>query len=255
MQRAEFVIIGSGQGGVPLAAALAEKGHRVVIFERAAWGGTCVNTGCIPSKTLLASAHAAAAARNAGALGVHAEVKVSFEEVMNRVRDSIHPEGIVERLNSAGAELIEAEAEFVGARTVRVGKTTVEADTVIINTGKSPFIPDIPGLSDTPYLTYKNFWELKTLPEKMVVIGGGYTGLELAQAMQRLGSQVDVVEVAERLVAEEEEAVSQALQQGLEADGVRFHLGANVEKVAYKENLFEVVVDTAVSPLTSNAPT
>ncbi|MAU00184.1 MAG: dihydrolipoyl dehydrogenase [Anaerolineaceae bacterium] len=253
MKTADFVIIGSGQGGVPLAAKLAERGHRVVIFERAAWGGTCVNTGCIPSKTLLASAHAAAAARNAAVLGVHADVKVSFSEVMNRVRDSIQPEGIVKWLNSVDAELVEAEAGFIGSHTVQGGDTTVEAENIIINTGKSPFVPDILGLADTPYLTYQNFWQLETLPEKMVVIGGGYTGLELAQAMQRLGSQVEVIEVADRLVAAEEEDVSQALQAALAADGVRFHLGANVEKVAYKDGLFEVGVDTAVTPLTSNA--
>ncbi len=253
METADFVIIGSGQGGVPLAAKLAERERRVVIFERAAWGGTCVNTGCIPSKTLLASAHAAVAARNAASLGVHADVKVSFKAVMNRVRDSIQPEGIVKWLNSVDAELVEAEAGFIGSHTVRGGDTTVEAETIIINTGKSPFVPDIPGLADTPYLTYQNFWELETLPERLVVIGGGYTGLELAQAMQRLGSQVDVIEVVDRLVAAEEQDVSQALQAALEADGVRFHLGANVEKVAYRDNLFEVGVDTAVTPLTSNA--
>jgi dihydrolipoamide dehydrogenase len=157
MKTADFVIIGSGQGGVPLAAKLAEKDRRVVIFERAAWGGTCVNTGCIPSKTLLASAHAAAAARNAASLGVYADVKVSFGEVMSRVRDSIQPEGITEWLNSVGVELIEAEAELIGPHTVKGGDTTVEAETIVINTGKAPNIPAIPGLAGTPYLTYQNF--------------------------------------------------------------------------------------------------
>lgn len=253
MRQVDYVIIGSGQGGVPLAAKLADNGRDVVVFERDTWGGTCVNTGCIPSKTLLASAHAAAASRQAQALGVHSEVSVDFGAVMERVQDAIEPQGIVKWLNGAGAQLVEAEAEFVGPRTVRGGDVTVEAETVIINTGKSPFVPDIRGLAETPYLTYETFWQMETLPEKLLVLGGGYTGLELAQAMQRLGSQVHVIEVGERIASAEEEDVSQALQEALTADGVCFHLNTTVHRVEFLNGLFLLPVDTAVDPLIGDA--
>ena len=254
MKRADCVIIGSGQGGVALADKLAENGRDVVLFERLAWGGTCVNTGCVPSKTLLASAHAAAAAGNARALGIRSnDVKVDFNAVMDRVQNAIQPQGIAKWLNSAGVELVEAEAKFIAPHTVQGGDVTVEADTIIINTGKSPFVPDIPGLADTPYLTYQSFWELKELPEQLVVMGAGYTGLELAQAMQRLGSQVHIIEIADRPIADEEEDVSRALQKALEADGVRFHLHSTVQEVAYQDEQFRVTVDTAVDPLVGDA--
>jgi len=253
MQTADFVIIGSGQGGVPLAAKLAEKGHDVVIFERANWGGTCVNTGCIPSKTLLASAHAAAAARNARSLGVTTEVTVNFKAVIDRVRESIQPEGIVEWLKDSGVQLIEAEARFIGPHTVQGGDVTVEAERIVINTGKSPFVPDIPGLADTPYHTYQTIWQIDKLPEKALVLGGGYTGLELAQALQRLGSQVHVIEIHKRVISDEEEDIGQTLQQALEADGVQFHFGTEVQQVAYSNNdRFELTFESAKDPLTGD---
>jgi len=253
MKIADFVIIGSGQGGTPLAAKLAKKGYEVFLFERAGWGGTCVNTGCIPSKTLLASAHAAAAARHAAELGIFAAVRVDFPAVMARVRESIQPQGIADWMTNAGVHAVHAEATLVGPNTVHGGDVTIEADKIIINSGKSPFVPDIPGLADTPYLTYQTFWDLDKLPEKLLVLGGGYTGLELAQAMQRLGSQVHVLERQERIVADEEVAVSRALQQGLEADGVKFHLGCSVREVTYNNGLFRLDIDATVDPLIGSA--
>lgn len=253
MEKAEFVIIGSGQGAVPLAKSLAEDGRSVVLFERADWGGTCANTGCIPSKTLLASAHAAAAARRASSLGIRAEVQVDFPAVMARVRQSIKPQMVADELKSSGVQLIHGEAELVGDRTVASNGRTIEAETIVINTGKSPQVPPIPGLADTPFLTYQSFWNLTTLPNKLIILGGGYVGLELAQAMQRLGSQVHVVEREERVIADEAPDVSQALQQALEADGVCFHLNSTVSKVEYINKLFLLSVDTLVDPLIGNA--
>ncbi|MBK8905209.1 MAG: FAD-dependent oxidoreductase [Anaerolineaceae bacterium] len=253
MEKADFVIIGSGQGGVPLAERLAEDGRKVVLFERAEWGGTCTNTGCIPSKTLLASAHAATAARRAARLGIQTEVQVDFPAVMARVRQSIKPQMVADGLESSGVQLVHGEAALVGDRTVASNGRTVAAETIIINTGKSPLVPPIPGLADTPFLTYQNFWNLQTRPNKLIVLGGGYTGLELAQAMQRLGSQVHVVEKEDRLVADEEPDVSQALQQALEADGVCFHLSSTVSKVEHVNRLFLLSVNTLVDPLIGNA--
>ncbi|MCA9971838.1 MAG: FAD-dependent oxidoreductase [Anaerolineales bacterium] len=253
MHHADFAIIGSGQGGVALATRLAQDGHNVYLFERRAWGGTCVNTGCIPSKTFLASAHAAADARRAAALGVHAEVRVDFPAVMQRVRDSIQPESLAYHLHDAGVHLVPATAEFVAQHTIRANDTLVEADTIVINTGKSPAVPPIPGLADTPYLTYQTIWDLTERPDKLLILGGGYTGLELAQGMQRLGCQVHVLEVHDRVAADEERDVSQALQAALAADGVTFHLSSQVRGVQHVNGLFMLDVDTCVDPLIGNA--
>jgi dihydrolipoamide dehydrogenase len=253
MKKADVVVIGSGQGGVPLAAQLAKDGRRVVVFERDSWGGSCVNYGCIPSKTFLASAHAAAAARNAKRLGIHAQVEVDFAAVMQRVRDSIKPNGIQKRLQRAGVELIEAEAAFTGPHSVQGGDAEVEAPLIIINTGKAPLLPDVPGLADAPYMTYYDFWEQRELPKRLLIIGGGYIGLELGQGMQRLGSQVELVEKGKRPVSKEEKEVSAALQQALEADGVQFHLDSKLERVTHQGNRFRLHIAKRDRPLEGDA--
>lgn len=249
MEKVDVVVIGSGQGGVPLAEALARDGRQVVMFERSAWGGSCVNYGCIPSKNLLAAAHAAAAARNASRFGIHTQVEVDFAAVMQRVRKSIKPQGIRKRLEKAEVRLLHAEASFLDAHTVQGGVTVVEAPLIIINTGKSPLLPELPGLVDTPYLTYLNFWELTSLPSRLLIIGGGYIGLELGQAMQRLGSEVTIIERGKRPIEEEEESVSQVLREALEADGVRFYCGTTAERVGYADGQFNVGVTGQGQPL------
>lgn len=240
MGKVDVIVIGSGQGGVPLAEKLARGGRRVVMVERSSWGGSCVNYGCIPSKNLLAAAHAAAGARNASRLGIHAQVEVDFSAVMERVRDSIRPSGIKKRLEKADVQLIHAEAAFTALHTIQAGDILVEAPLIVINTGKSPVVPDIPGLSNTPYMTYLNFWEQTRLPSRLLVIGAGYIGLELGQGMQRLGSQVQIIEKGKRLISGEEEDVSQALREALEADGVQFYCDTRVEHVAYQDDQFQV---------------
>lgn len=253
MRKAGVVIIGSGQGGVPLATKLARKGREVIIFERAAWGGTCVNTGCFPSKSLLGSAHAAAAARNAQRLGVDCKVAVDFAAVMDRVRDAVQPEGIVQRLDEAGVRMVEEEATLSGPHTVRARQHSFEAKTIVINTGKAPHVPSIDGLKDTPFLTYQTIWQLKRLPEHLLVLGGGYTGLELAQGMQRLGSHVEVIEINERPVSNEETDVSEALEKALTDDGVVFHLDKAGQAVSYSDGQFVLVDELAEQIATGDA--
>ncbi|WP_448274198.1 FAD-dependent oxidoreductase [Nostoc sp. DSM 114160] len=191
METADVIVIGSGQGGIPLAADFANEGRKVVLFERDALGGSCINYGCTPSKAFLAAAHAAGRSRQAQKLGIHTEVEVDFPAVMERVRGirSSFNQGIRQRLETAGVKVICAEAAFVGERTVKGGDVTFQAPLVIINTGTSSLIPDIPGLAGTPYLTNRNFFDLNILPARLLVIGGGYIGLELGQGLARLGSQ------------------------------------------------------------------
>jgi dihydrolipoamide dehydrogenase len=193
----------------------------------------------------LASAHAAEAARQADRLGIHAEVTVDFPAVMERVQKVVKPtrKGVKEGLDEAGVHTVNAEATLVGQHQVKGGDVVVEAPIIVINTGKSPFIPDIPGMQGTPYMTYENFWEMRQLPPRILVIGAGYTGLELSQGMARLGSKPYVVEIMERSVADEELEVSAALEKSLEVDGVEFYFGKQVSEIAHEEGIFRMTLD------------
>ncbi|MEG4208353.1 FAD-dependent oxidoreductase [Microcoleus sp. Pol7_A1] len=240
METADVIVIGSGQGGIPLATDFANEGRKVVLFERDALGGSCINYGCTPSKAFLAAAHAAGRARQAKKLGIHAEVEVDFPAVMERVRGirSDFNQGIRKRLETAGVKVICAEASFVGERTVKGGNVTVQAPLVIINTGTSSLIAEIPGLAETPYLTNRNFFDLSTKPARLLVIGGGYIGLELGQGLARLGSQTHLIVRGSRLLDREEADVSQILAEAFKQDGIQLHFGVNVNQVAHENNVF-----------------
>ena len=226
MQQADIIVIGSGQGGEPLAKAYAEQGKRAVLFERAAVGGTCVNSGCLPSKAFLASAHAAHHARTAGDLGIHAQVAVDFPAVMARARAIIEDtrRSVLQGIEEAGVQLVRGEASFANERMVTGGGVEVEAPLIVINTGASAFIPPIEGLSETAYTTYETFWELDKLPARTIVLGGGYIGLELGQGLARLGSKVTVIEQEDRLAAEEETDVSELVAEALPEEGPVLHI-------------------------------
>ncbi|MFW5714442.1 MAG: dihydrolipoyl dehydrogenase family protein, partial [Brevefilum sp.] len=241
-RKVDTIVIGSGQGGNPLASDLAKKGQQVVMFERGLMGGTCLNYGCTPSKMLLASAHAASQARRASNIGIKADVRVDFPEVINRIRTTKQSwsEGSGKRLKEAGVEVIHEEAHFAGERLIQSEKALIEADTVVINTGESPFIPPIEGVKDSPYLTYQTVWELDNLPESMVIVGGGYVGVELGQAFASLGSQVEIIDSNDRPISNTEPDVGKIIQEQLEADGVRFHLNDRAESVSHKKGLFHV---------------
>jgi pyruvate/2-oxoglutarate dehydrogenase complex dihydrolipoamide dehydrogenase (E3) component len=244
METADVIVIGSGQGGIPLATDFANEGRKVVLFERDALGGSCINYGCTPSKAFLAAAHAAGRARQAKKLGIHAEVEVDFPAVMERVRGirSDFNQGIRNRLETAGVKVVCAEASFVGERTVKGGDVTVQAPLVIINTGTSSLIPEIPGLAGTPYLTNRNFFDLKTKPARLLAIGGGYIGLELGQGLARLGSQTHLIVRGSRLLDREETDVSEVLAAAFKQDGIELHFGVNVNQVAYENNVFNLML-------------
>ncbi|MEH2084630.1 MAG: FAD-dependent oxidoreductase [Nostoc sp.] len=246
METADVIVIGSGQGGIPLATDFANEGRKVVLFERDALGGSCINYGCTPSKAFLAAAHAAGRARQSKKLGIHTQIEVDFPAVMERVRGirSSFNQGIHKRLESAGVKVICAEASFVGERTVKGGDVTLEAPLVIINTGTSALIPDIPGLAGTPYLTNRNFFDLNTLPARLLVIGGGYIGLELGQGLARLGSQTDLIVRGDRVLDREEADVSKVLAEALKQDGIGLHFGVNVNHVAHENNVFSLTLSS-----------
>ncbi|MBV8886227.1 MAG: FAD-dependent oxidoreductase [Chroococcidiopsidaceae cyanobacterium CP_BM_RX_35] len=246
METADVIVIGSGQGGIPLAADFASSGRKTVLFERDALGGSCINYGCTPSKAFLAAAHAAGRARQAKKLGIHTEVEVDFPAVMERVRGirNSFNQGVQKRLDSAGVKIVCAEASFIGERTVRGGDVTVQAPLVIINTGTSSLIPDIPGLAGTPYLTNRNFFDLNTLPPRLLVIGAGYIGLELGQGLARLGSQTHLIVRGDRVLDREESEISEVLAEALKQDGIELHFGVNVALVAHENGVFRLTLSS-----------
>jgi pyruvate/2-oxoglutarate dehydrogenase complex dihydrolipoamide dehydrogenase (E3) component len=245
VDQADVIVVGSGQGGVPLAIDLAKEGKRVVLFERGRLGGSCINYGCTPSKAFLAAAHGAGRARLASKLGVNAEVTVDFGAVMSRVR-RIRDEfraGVEKRLRDGGVRIVHAQASFAGTRTLTGGETTVTAPLVIINTGTTALVPDVPGLAGTPYLTNANIFDLTEMPERLLVLGGGYIGLELGQGMARCGASVEIIDGNPRVLSREEPDASAELQKGIIQDGLLLHLGRRSARVAYNSRTFSVTLD------------
>ncbi|MGD0475370.1 MAG: FAD-dependent oxidoreductase [Candidatus Velthaea sp.] len=232
----DVAIVGTGQGGVPLAIDLAAAGKRVVVFERGKLGGSCVNVGCTPSKAFLASAHAAGRARRAADIGVKADVRVDFPAVMERVRAVVADwNGGVEAkfAKHPAIELVRAEAAFAGPHTLAAAGEHYTAATIVVDTGTRPAIPQIAGIAGLPYLTNLTFFDQTVLPRRTLVIGGGYIGLELGQGLARCGSEVHIVHSAERVLTNEEPAVSAALQRSFARDGITLHLAATTTGVTF----------------------
>ena len=221
----DAIIIGGGQSGPFLAVRLATAGRNVALIEREHMGGTCVNNGCIPTKTMVASARAAHVARNAARYGVNTgPVSVDYGAVKRRKDEIVagSVKGLVDWLAStSGITSITGEARFTGAHEVEVNGERLTAPQIFINAGGRPVTPD--WLGDVPYLTNVSIMELSELPSHLVIVGGSYIGLEFAQMFCRFGSAVTVIEHGERLISREDEDVSTAVQQILEAEGIAFH--------------------------------
>lgn len=243
--RYDLAVIGSGQGGVPLALDFAKRGKRVVLFERGQLGGTCVNVGCTPSKAFLAAAHWAGRARRGAALGVHCEVRVDLPAVMARVRGVVADwhSGVERKLAGSAVELVRAEASFDAPHLIRADGQAYEAETVVLDTGTSAALPPLEGLAGTPYLTNANFFLQETLPPRLIVLGSGYIGLELGQGAQRLGSRVTLVTPDDRIVAREELDVCHWLSQSVERDGVEVRLERRAVRAAHDGTAFTVTLD------------
>jgi len=233
----DTIIIGSGQAGVPLATRLAKAGKQVLLVERAQRGGTCINYGCTPTKTMVASARAAHVARTSARLGVHAgEVRVDLAAVVAR-KDAVVQrwrDGVRRRLDDAGDHLrvLAGAARFVGEREIDVAGERHRADTIIINTGGRPTVPRLPGLDGVDWLDNHRIMQLRTLPRRLVVLGGGYIGCEFGQMFRRFGAEVAILDHHTRLLAREDPDASAALEGVFRDEGIALHLGARVERLA-----------------------
>jgi pyruvate/2-oxoglutarate dehydrogenase complex dihydrolipoamide dehydrogenase (E3) component len=235
MPKYDAVIIGSGQAGNPLSQKLADQGWSVALIEKAELGGTCINTGCTPTKTMIASAQVAHYARHAEQWGVRAgpasvdlaEVVARKDQIVKQWRAGIERK-VQERKN---LHLYRGQAQFMGPHQIRVGDERLESERIFINTGTRPSIPLLQGLNRVEYLTNASIMELRELPEHLVVLGGGYIGLEFGQMFRRFGSQVTVVHQSDHILPREDADVTEELKKALESEGMRFILNAGTTAV------------------------
>jgi len=249
----DAIVIGAGQAGPPLAVRLAKAGLKTTLIEREHLGGTCVNDGCIPTKTLVASARAAHVARRAGDWGVRIDgaISVDMKAVKARkdrvVADSIA--GLAKWMASTpGLTLLWGHARFVAANAVEVDGARLEASRIFINVGGRPVLPTWDGIASVPVLTNVSMMAIDTLPEHLLVAGGSYIGLEFAQMYRRFGSRVTVLEYGDRLIAREDREVSREVQTILEREGIDFHFSVQQASVAPGEGGGGVSVSVGADP-------
>jgi pyruvate/2-oxoglutarate dehydrogenase complex dihydrolipoamide dehydrogenase (E3) component len=256
----DLCIIGAGSGGLSIAAAAAALGVPVVLVERGKMGGDCLNTGCVPSKALIAAGKRAETIRNSAPFGVRSQrPHVEFYEVNDHIHGvigAIAPNDSKQRFNGLGVRVIEGQARFKDAATVEIGQfpeggsdphdapdptIEIKARKFVIATGSSPAVPPIPGLEQTPYLTNETVFDVRERPKHLIVIGAGPIGLELAQAFRRLGSEVTVLEAAEPLSKEDPEC-ARTVVEALTREGVTIRAGVNVARVRRVRARVEVVL-------------
>jgi pyruvate/2-oxoglutarate dehydrogenase complex dihydrolipoamide dehydrogenase (E3) component len=244
----DICVIGGGPGGLSAAAAAAAFGVPTVLVERGNMGGDCLNTGCVPSKALLAAAKRAESIRSAGGFGVLVQnIGINFAKVHDHVRAvvaAVAPVDSVERFAGLGVRVIQAPAKFKDRKTVVAGDIEIRARRFVIATGSAPAIPSIPGIDSGPYLTSNSIFDLKERPEHLVIIGGGSVGLELAQAYRRLGSSVTVLESAQPLAQDDPECAAIVLDR-LEREGVVIHRGVNVIGLAHAGATVTATIEAA----------
>ena len=250
MKHYDAIVIGTGQSGPPLAARLTAEGHETAVIERKLFGGTCVNNGCIPTKTLIASARAAHVARRADDLGIAIEGTIRAD--MKRVK--ARKDGIV-RESREGVEswmrglerctVYHDHARFVAPHAVEVGGERIEGDRIFINVGGRASVPDMPGLDGIDYYTNSNAMDIDFVPEHLLVVGGSYVGLEFAQMYRRFGSAVTVFQRGDRLVPREDEDISDAIREILERDGITIRVNAECMSVEKRRGRIAVRLDCA----------
>lgn len=237
----DAIIIGTGQAGPPLAGKLTSAGMKVAIVERARFGGTCVNTGCTPSKALVASARSAHMARRAGDFGVtlNGGVNVDMKKVKARKDGLVRPkrEGVESWLRDmSGCTVHTGHARFEGPHEVRVGGTLLRGERIFINVGARALVPGIPGLDRVPHLTDSTMMDLDKLPRRLMIIGGGYVALEFAQIFRRFGSEVVIVEQKPHIAGGEDPDISEAIRRVLEGEGVEVLTEAEATGVQQDED-------------------
>ncbi len=249
-QTFDAIIVGAGQAGPPLAGRLTDEGMKVALVERKLFGGTCVNTGCTPTKTLVASAYAAHLARRAAEYGVKTggavavdmkKVKLRQDTVVRNSRD-----GVEAWLRSMpNCAVYRGHARLESSREVRVGDQLLTAEKIFLNVGGRANVPDLPGIDQVSYLTNTTILELDVLPRHLVIVGGSYVGLEFGQIYRRFGSEVTIVEMADRLIQREDPEVSVAVKEILEAEGIQIRLSA--ECVRFEARGQDICVHVACS--------
>ncbi|MGV0723716.1 FAD-containing oxidoreductase [Mycolicibacterium elephantis] len=252
-EKFDAIIVGAGQAGPPLAGRLTEAGQQVAVIERKLVGGTCVNYGCIPTKTLVASAHAAHLARRGAEYGVATgDVTVDMRKVKARKDDIVHGdrqgvEGWLEGM--PGCTVIRGHARFESPHTIRVDDRVLQADRIFLNVGGRAVAPDMPGLSDIDYMTNVGILELDAVPDRLVIIGGSYIALEFAQMYRRFGAEVTVIEKGPRLTSREDEDVSAAIKEILEAEGIEVVVDATAIRFTKRDSGFEVTPHDGARPI------
>jgi pyruvate/2-oxoglutarate dehydrogenase complex dihydrolipoamide dehydrogenase (E3) component len=230
MKHFDAIVIGTGQAGPPLAARFAAAGKTVAIIERHKFGGTCVNTGCTPTKTLVASAYAIHVARRGAEFGFDTgDVRVDIKRVKARkdAASAISSKGVEEWLRGmANCTVIQGQARFQSSNTVVVDDEVLQADKIYINVGARASVPEMPGIHDVPFLNNSSMMDIDFLPEHFIIVGGSYVGLEFAQVYRRFGSEVTIVEMGPRLIGREDEDISQAVLEIMQAEGINIRLNA-----------------------------
>jgi pyruvate/2-oxoglutarate dehydrogenase complex dihydrolipoamide dehydrogenase (E3) component len=255
-QHYDAIVIGSGQGGTPLSQAFANAGKHTALIEREHVGGTCINEGCTPTKTMIASGRVAYLARRGADYGVHTgKIQIVMARIRKRKRDIVETfrTGSEKRLKKTkNLDLIFGEASFTGPKSilVKLPKGTplsLTADQFFISAGARPAVPQLEGLRDVAYLNSTSIMELATVPEHLLILGGGYEGLEFGQLFRRLGSRVTIVQRGPQLLAREDTDVAQAVAQILKEDGVEVLLNTKAERVSRTGKRISLHVRTAAT--------
>jgi pyruvate/2-oxoglutarate dehydrogenase complex dihydrolipoamide dehydrogenase (E3) component len=236
----DAIIVGSGQGGNPLAYRLADLGWSVALIEKKHLGGTCINVGCTPTKTMVHRAQVAHYARNAARWGVKASnVSVDLPKIVAQKDEVVlsFRGGQQRQVNKRpNLRLHRGHAQFVGPHQLKVGDDFLESEKIFINTGGTPNIPAIPGLDFVSYLTNESIMQLTIVPEHLLILGGGYIGLEFGQMFRRFGSHVTILHSGKQIVPREDPEIAAELQKALETEGIQFQLNARTTQVERKNN-------------------
>lgn len=240
------IVIGAGSGGLVVASGAAQLGAKVVLIESDKMGGECLNTGCVPSKTFLKSAHVADDIRNSNYFGLRASLgNVNLSEVGKRVKSvikAIEPHDSKERFESLGVDVFLQKGTLIDKHTVRVGERNITGKNIIIATGSKPLVPPIPGLKDVAYLTNENVFDLTTLPKNLIVLGGGPVGLEFGQGFRYLGSEVSIVDMLPHIFVKDDPEVAPIMEKKLESEGINLFLSSKIIEV--KKERKDIIVIT-----------
>jgi pyruvate/2-oxoglutarate dehydrogenase complex dihydrolipoamide dehydrogenase (E3) component len=242
MKKFDAIIIGAGQAGVPLAKKLAQAGKKVAIIEKKWIGGTCINDGCSPTKTMIASARVAHLSRNGIKWGIETDqVNINYKTILARKNEIVESfrGGATKGLESTpNLQVIFGDASFIDHRQVLIksddGETKIEGDLIFLNTGCTPFIPDIEGIKETEFLTSTTLLELEEVPEHLIIIGGGYISLEMGQMMRRFGAKVTILERGKTLLPKEDDDVCEVITEVFTTEGIEIHTHAEVTTISGK---------------------